>query len=112
MREPYGKAVAPRTGPEPCRYGGDAVAEALAGERAGWVWSRESTEHPECRGYCDGPKALPTSPLSQGVAGLRAVVDPMHARRLSAQELGDPVGGRGEDGLTARAVNPSGARQR
>jgi len=41
MQEPYGKAVATRTGPEPWRCGGNAVAQASAGVRAGWVLSRE-----------------------------------------------------------------------
>ena len=41
MREPYGKAVAPRTGPEPWRYVRKDVLQALVGVRAGWVLSRE-----------------------------------------------------------------------
>jgi len=41
MREPYGKAVAPQTGPTPWRCVRKDVLQALAGVRAGWVLSRE-----------------------------------------------------------------------
>jgi hypothetical protein len=40
MREPHGKAVATRAGPEPWRCGGDAVTQASVGVRVGWVWNK------------------------------------------------------------------------
>ena len=43
MREPYGKAVATRAGPEPWRGVREDAPQASAGVRAGWVWSRERT---------------------------------------------------------------------
>jgi hypothetical protein len=111
MREPYGKAVATRAGPEPWRCGGDAVTQASVGVRVGWVWSRERM-HPGRRGASPSPKTLPPASLARDADGPRAVVDPMHARKLSAQELGGPAGGRDEDGVAVRAVNPTGARRR
>jgi len=42
MKVPYGEGVATRTGPESCvDCAGDRASEALTGERAGWVSSRE-----------------------------------------------------------------------
>ena len=41
MREPYGKAVAPRTSPTPWRCVRKGVLQALAGVRGGWALSRD-----------------------------------------------------------------------
>jgi hypothetical protein len=41
MKESYGEGVATHTGPESCAGGRKASGEALTGERAGWVSSRE-----------------------------------------------------------------------
>ncbi len=112
MREPYGKAVATRTGPEPWWCVRKDVLQALVGVRAGWPLSRESISSPGCRGRICRPKAIPVASLSRDAAGPRAVRDPMHVRRLFAQELGGPAFGRGDDGAAVRAVNPTGARRR
>ena len=112
MREPYGKAVATRAGPEPWRGGGDACLQASAGERMGGTLSREIHASPGCRGNCHMPKAFPGAPLSRGAVGPCAVEDPRHVRRLSEQELGGPVVGRDGDGVVVRVVNPQGARRR
>jgi len=111
MREPYGKAVASLAGPEPWRCVRKDVLQALVGERAGWVLSRESIPSPGCRGCSVRPKATPVASLSLDASGPRAVIDPKHVRRLFAQELGDPTLGRGDDGASVRAVNPTGARR-
>ena len=42
MKESYGEGLATRTGPESCGGVREGVDEALTGERAGWVSSRES----------------------------------------------------------------------
>ncbi len=111
MQAPYGEAVATRTGLEPWRRGGDAVTQASAEDRAGWVWSRVIIESGASRLF---PEAeVPTGvSLSRDTSGPRAVVDPMHVRRRSGQELGDPLLGRDGDGVAVRAVNPTGARRR
>ncbi len=41
MKESYGEGVASHTGPESCAAVREGGSEALTGERAGWVWSRE-----------------------------------------------------------------------
>ncbi len=112
MREPYGEAVATRTGPEPWRRVRKETAQALVGVRAGWVLSRESLLSPGRRGCSPKPKAIPVASLARDAAGPCAVEDPMHVRRLSAQELGGPAFGYGADGAAVRAVNPTGARRR
>jgi len=112
MREPYGKAVATRAGPEPWWGVCEDALQASAGVRAGWVWSRESHSGPRRRGCSLRPKATSAVPLLRGTVGPRAVEDPMHVRKLSVQELGGPASGRGGDGAAVRAVNPMGARRR
>ena len=112
MEEPYGKAVATRAGPEPWRGVRKGVPQASAGVRAGWVLSRESLLLPGRRGRSPKPKAAPAASIARDAAGPRAVVDPMHVRRLSVRELGGPAAGRDGDGVAVRAVNPTGARRR
>jgi len=111
MEAPYGKAVATRAGPEPWWGVREDALQASAGVRVGWVWSRESLR-PGRRGRSLAPKAAPAASLSRDTVGPRAVVDPMHARKLSGQELGGPAFGRDGDGVAVRAVNPTGARRR
>jgi hypothetical protein len=41
MKESYGEGVATHTGPESCGGAREGVGEALTGEDAGQVWSRE-----------------------------------------------------------------------
>jgi RNA-directed DNA polymerase len=41
MKKSYGEGLAIHTGPESCGDARKGVAEALTGERAGWVFSRE-----------------------------------------------------------------------
>ena len=111
MQEPYGKAVAPRAGLEPWRCGGDAVTQASVEDRAGWVWSRETFEPGVSRPFPFAEDPAGAS-LARDAYGPRAVVDPMHVRRLSGQELGEPMPGHGSDDAAVRAVNPTGARRR
>jgi hypothetical protein len=42
MKVSYGEGIATHTGPESCAGAGNRDREALTGERAGRVWSRES----------------------------------------------------------------------
>ena len=112
MREPYGEAVATRAGPELWLGVPKGAGQALAGVRVGWVLSRESSPLPGCRRRSPERKAVPAASLSRDADGPRAVEDPMHARKLSVQELGGPAVGLGGDGVEVRAVNPTGARRR
>ena len=54
MRVPYGEGVASHTGPESCGGDSNVMAEALTGERAGQVLSREILVISKCqrRGSC------------------------------------------------------------
>jgi len=112
MEEPHGEAVATRTAPELWRRARKDAPQALAGVRMGWVLSRESIERTGCRGSSSTPKATPAASLARDAAGPRAVEDPMHVRRLSALELGDPATGHGAAEAVVRVVNPTGARRR
>ena len=76
MRESYGKAVAPRTAPEPWRRVRKDAVQALVGVRVGRAMSREIT-NPGRRGPSPKPKASPAASLSLDAAGPRAVEDPM-----------------------------------
>jgi hypothetical protein len=44
MKVLYDEGIATHAGPESCGHSREGVFEALTGESAGWVWSRESTE--------------------------------------------------------------------
>ena len=45
MKESYGEGVATHTGPESCGAAREGGGEALTGERAGRVLSRERSHH-------------------------------------------------------------------
>jgi len=69
MREPYGKAVTPRAGPEPWRCVREDAPQASVGVRVGWVWSRDSFG-PGRRGRSLRPKATPAASPSRDADGL------------------------------------------
>ena len=83
-------------GPELCTRVREDAGEALVGVRAGRTLSRESGVHSGCRRCSQVRKALPGVSLSRDTSGPRAVLDPRHARKLSGQELGDPMSGLAE----------------
>lgn len=55
MKEPYGEGVASHPGPESCGCAREGAAEALTGESAGEVLSRENYTPSK-----DGPSGVPT----------------------------------------------------
>ena len=73
MQAPYGEAGTRRTGLEPWRCGGDAVTQASAEDRAGWVWSREITESGASRLFPPAEDPTGASP-ARDASGPRAVV--------------------------------------
>ena len=77
MKEPYGKAVAPRTGPEPWRCVRKDVLQALVGVRVGWVLSREINLSGASRPF-PAAEDFTCASLSLDAREPRAVVDPMH----------------------------------
>ena len=115
MKVPHGEGVATRTGPESCVVAGDRDREALTGESAGRVFSREITipakaGTPGCRRCKEKRKATPGAPIGRGAPGPRAVKDPVHARKHLAREPGDPPIVCGA-WVTGRAGNPEGIRR-
>lgn len=95
MQVSYDEGLASHIGPELCVYSRKAVREALTGESAGQVLSRESRLTPGCRRRQNVRKA--TWSFSQSQEGLqpRVVVDPAQAPKLPAREPGDPMFGLG-----------------
>jgi len=110
MKESYGEGLASHTGPESWRAAREDGTQALTGVRAGRVWSHESVDSPGCRRRPVVRKATPATAISRAVAGPRVVGDLAHARKLLAQDLGDPTFDGRSDGAAARMVNPKGAR--
>jgi hypothetical protein len=109
-----GEGVAIHAGPESCIRASDRTGEALTGERAGRVLSREKGT-PRKAGGSERRrreirrKAKLRAPQARGVRGLRAVGDPVHVRMHLARKPGDPmiVWCRRPD----RTGNPQGARR-
>ena len=93
MKVSYDENLANYIGPESCVYTRKEVREALTGESAGWVLSRERGFASGCRRRQRVRKAKWNTSLSQEVFWPRVVVDPMHVRKLSAREPGDPMSG-------------------
>ena len=94
MKVSYGEDLANHIGPESCVYSRKALCEALTGESAGQVLSRERGFAPGCRRRQLDRKATRNISISQGMFRPRVVVDPAHAWKLSAREPGGPVSGR------------------
>jgi hypothetical protein len=93
MKASYDEDLANHIGSESCVYNRKEVREALTGESAGWVLSRERGLASGCRRRQRVRKAKRNTSLSQEVFRPRVVVDPMHVRKLSAREPGDPMSG-------------------
>ena len=91
MKESYVKGLAAHSGPESCGDVREGIVEALAGVRAGRVFSRENNLPLGCRRSKGMRKATSGVLLSRGTTGPRAVGDPVHARKHLAREPGDPM---------------------
>jgi len=102
MQVSYDEDLANHIDPESCVYTRKEVREALAGESAGWVLSRERGFASGCRRRQRIRKAKRNTSISQEVFRSRVVVDPMHVRKLSAREPGDPMFGR--DRMVSRSA--------
>jgi hypothetical protein len=91
MKVPYVEGVASHDGPESCGGDREVTAEALTGESAGQVLSRENRSTPGCRRALSRRKAKRCNSLSRELQRPRVVGDPVHARKLSEREPGDPT---------------------
>ncbi|MBW1609431.1 MAG: hypothetical protein JRJ74_15220 [Deltaproteobacteria bacterium] len=94
MKVSYGEDLANHIDPESCVCSRKAAGEALTGESAGQVLSRERGFAPGCRRRQLDRKATRNISISQEMFRPRVVVDPVHVRKLPAREPGDPVSGR------------------
>jgi len=94
MKVSYDEDLANHIDPESCVCSRKAAGEALTGESAGQVLSRESRLTSGCRRRQNVRKATRNISLSQEMLRSRVVEDPVHARKLSAREPGGPVSGR------------------
>ena len=89
------KGVATRDDPESCAVPGNRHCEALTGERAGRVWSRESKSAPGRRPSRTMGKATSTGAPSRASGEPCAVTDLVHARTHLVREPGGPTSARG-----------------
>ena len=98
MKVRYRKGIANHPGPESCGGAREGAAEALTGEPAGQPLSREISTSGAPTPLCCAEGNTAGRAMRESPSGLRAVVDPEHAGKLLAQELGDLVGARCADG--------------
>lgn len=91
MKVSYDEGPASHIGPESCAGIREGAGEALTGESAGRVLSRESRYASGCRRCHQTRKATWSIALSRGMDWPCVVEDPAHARKLSAREPGDPT---------------------
>ncbi len=91
MKVPHVEGLASHNGPESCVGDRKGAGEALTGERAGQVLSRESEYGAGCRRGRNTWKATQDTSLWQEVSWPRVVEDPEHARKLLAREPGGPT---------------------
>ncbi len=76
MKEPDTEGLATHRCPESCGYVRKGVPEALTGERAGRVLSRERIIKPQVPMLYSGQKATPTTPTWRGGGGPGVVARP------------------------------------
>ena len=101
MQESYAKGLAAHSGPESCVAVREGRGEALTGERAGRVFSRERHLPPGGRRRKEMRKATFGASPTQDAPKSRAVRDPVHVRKHLAREPGDPMFA-GPDGRAGR----------
>jgi hypothetical protein len=87
MKVRYRKGIANHPGPESCGGAREGAAEALTGEAAGQSLSRVISNL-ERRRRRAVRKATLLGALARVPGGLHAVIEPEHAEKLFAQELG------------------------
>ena len=94
MQVSHDEDLANHIGLESCVCRREAADEALTGESAGWVLSRERGLTSGCRRRQLVRKATRNIATSREMFRPRVVVDPTHAWKLFAREPGGPVSDR------------------
>jgi len=95
MKVPYVEGLADHNGPESCACFCEGVGEALTGESAGRVLSRESEFASGCRRCRNNRKATRAVSIAREAVWPCVVVDPVHAPKPFAREPGGPTTGPG-----------------
>ena len=111
MKEPYGEGLASHSGPESCACDRKGMGEALTGERAGQVSSREMALHRVPTPW--GPEEGHT--VAAAIARqwrTRRGQRPCACTETLCAEAGRSHDRPRGDGPGAREVNPKGARPR
>jgi hypothetical protein len=93
MKVRYRKGIANHPDPESCGGAREGAAEALTGEAAGQSLSRVIS-YLERRRRRAVRKATLLGALARVPGGLHAVIEPEHAEKLFAQELGALISAR------------------
>ena len=91
MKLSHGEGIASHIGPESCAFVRKNKGEALTGERAGRVWSREILLNSRVLTLYYGWKAKLGVSVSRDTFGPCAVRGPEHARKHLAREPGGPI---------------------
>ena len=96
MELSHDEGIASHIGPESCAFVRKNKGEALTGERAGRVWSREN---PKSRvpTLLNGWKATRSGSIARDPLRPCAVRDPEHVRRHCTREPGDPISAFGRE---------------
>ena len=111
MKVPYDEGIASHIGPESCVGDREGAGEALTGESAGRVLSRESNFLRGADGVTLRGRQHGSIPPARGMEWPCVVEDPAHAWKRSAREPGDPAFSPGK-WPWGRVMNPRGARWR
>src|SRR4030043_1137647 len=96
MKSPTEEGMGSHIGPESCGGTRDGAAEALTGEGAGRVWSREDPEFRVPTLYYEW-KATWNGSIARDPFRPCAVRDPEHVRTHFTREPGDPISAFGEE---------------
>ena len=110
MKESYGEGLASHTGPESCAAVREGDSEALTGERAGRVLSRESTSLRDADAVEEGGRPHPARRYRETRWGSARSETPSmlgHTSRENRERLWLPVA----DGATGRVGKSTDARR-
>ena len=99
MKESYGEGLATHIGPESCGAARKGGVEALTGERAGRVFSRERNSLRDADAVRRSGRPHRVHRYREVRSESRAVRDPVHVRKHLAREPGDPVFAQGSSSL-------------
>ena len=111
MKESYGEGLAIRTGPESCAHAREGGREALTGEQAGRVFSRETRPLWDADAVEEGGRPHPWASISRDARGVPARSEtpgtPGHTSRENRESPWLPVA----DGAAGRVEKSKDTRR-